>query len=266
MSQPTDKIEIKHATKEFIVDNLVEPYYKDMVKATISGKKWWRTLGITFETSSKIMVAIGGILGFSAGFYHDDTLSFVSGSVSCMSLALLQIASFSYKENKKQGDELNILLKKLNLDTVPLMPRSEDQTTVMQARTQGPTCRSEYTYPKPLNPAYQYPAYQHQHPAYQQQYPAYQQQHPAYQEEQFLAREERYKAEIEALIQVVQELNHKVEQASGPGSRPASPASPGSRPASPGSRREPMQMLVRPSIKPRENIMFEIPDESDRQF
>ena len=248
MTQPPEKIEIKHATKEFIVDNLVEPYYKDMVQATISGKKWWRTLGITFETSSKIMVAIGGILGFSAGFYHDDTLSFVSGSVSCMSLALLQIASFSYKENKKQGDELNILLKKLNLDTVPLMPRSEDQTTVMQARTQAP-CRSEYTYPKPFNPAYQQPAYQH---------PAYQQQHPAYQEEQFLAREERYKAEIEALIQVVQELNHKVEQASGPG--------PGSRPASPASRREPMQMLVRPSIKPRENIMFEIPDACDRQF
>ena len=250
MSQPTDKIEIKHATKEFIVDNLVEPYYKDMVKATISGKKWWRTLGITFETSSKIMVAIGGILGFSAGFYHDDTLSFVSGSVSCMSLALLQIASFSYKENKKQGDELNILLKKLNLDTVPLMPRSEDQTTVMQARTLAPDRSYQQQYPQQQ----QYQQYQQQQHTYQQQ----QQQQKAFQEEQFLAREERYKAEIEALIQVVQELNHKVEQASGPG--------PGSRPASPASRREPMQMLVRPSIKPRENIMFEIPDECDRQF
>ena len=232
MTQPPEKIEIKHATKEFIVDNLVEPYYKDMVQATISGKKWWRTLGITFETSSKIMVAIGGILGFSAGFYHDDTLSFVSGSVSCMSLALLQIASFSYKENKKQGDELNILLKKLNLDTVPLMPRSEDQTTVMQARTQAP------------DRSYQHqPAYQQQQPAYQQQ----QQQQKAFQEEQFLAREERYKAEIEALIQVVQELNYKVEQtqASGPGSRPVSPA----------SRREPMHKANATSINMTENML-----------
>ena len=149
------------------------------------------------------MVAIGGILGFSAGFYHDDTLSFVSGSVSCMSLALLQIASFSYKENKKQGDELNILLKKLNLDTVPLMPRSEDQTTVMQARTQAPdrSYQQQHTYQQ-QQPAYQQPAYQQQQPAYH-----YQQQQKAFQEEQFLAREERYKAEIEALIQVVQELN-----------------------------------------------------------
>ena len=226
MTQPPEKIEIKHATKEFIVDNLVEPYYKDMVQATISGKKWWRTLGITFETSSKIMVAIGGILGFSAGFYHDDTLSFVSGSVSCMSLALLQIASFSYKENKKQGDELNILLKKLNLDTVPLMPRSEDQTTVMQARTQAPDRSYQQQYPQQQ----QYQQYQQQQHTYQQQ----QQQQKAFQEEQFLAREERYKAEIEALIQVVQELNYKVEQASGPVQK---------------------MPLVRPSINFTENMM-----------
>jgi hypothetical protein len=55
-----------------------------------------------------------------------------------MSLALLQIASFSYKENKKQGEELNILLKKLNLDTIPSMVRSEDQTTVISNRYYSP--------------------------------------------------------------------------------------------------------------------------------
>jgi hypothetical protein len=134
MSNDKDKIEISHETREFIVDTLVEPYYKDMVKTTINGKKWWRNLGISFETASKVMVALGGIFSFSAGYYHDDTLSFVSGSISCMSLAFLQIASFSYKENKKQGDELNILLKKLKLDTVPSMPRSEDQSAMYSSR------------------------------------------------------------------------------------------------------------------------------------
>lgn len=134
MSPDKDKIVISNETREFIVNTLVEPYYKDMVKTTITGKKWWRNLGISFETASKVMVALGGIFSFSAGYYHDDTLSFVSGSISCMSLALLQIASFSYKENKKQGDELNILLKKLKLDTVPSMPRSEDQSQMYLGR------------------------------------------------------------------------------------------------------------------------------------
>ena len=134
MSHDKDKIEISHNTREFIVDKLVEPYYKDMVKTTISGKKMWRNIGISLETASKVMVALGGIFSFSAGVYSSETLSFVSGSISCMSLALLQIASFSYKENKKQGDELNILLKKLNLDTIPSMPRSEDQSAMSQSR------------------------------------------------------------------------------------------------------------------------------------
>ena len=133
-----EKIEISDLTRQNIVNTLVEPYYKDMVKTTINGKKLWRKLGISLETSSKIMVALGGILSFSAGVYGDDTLSFVSGAVSCMSLALLQIASFSYKENKKQGDELNILLKKLNLDTVPSMVRNEEQTTVITSSRYAP--------------------------------------------------------------------------------------------------------------------------------
>jgi hypothetical protein len=30
-------------------------------------------------------------------------------------------SSFAYSENKKQGQELNILLKKLDLDTVPIV-------------------------------------------------------------------------------------------------------------------------------------------------
>ena len=71
------------------------------------------------------MVALGSIMSFSSGYFHDDTLSFISGSISCLSLACLQFASFSYKENKKQGDELNILLKKLKLDTVPALARDD---------------------------------------------------------------------------------------------------------------------------------------------
>jgi len=146
-----EKIDISNLTRESIVNTLIEPYYKDMIKTTMEGKKLWRILGISLETSSKIMVALGGIFSFSAGFYHDDTLSFVAGSISCMSLALLQVASFSYKENKKQGEELNILLKKLNLDTIPAMVRTEDQTTV--------SARRDYTSPTSFPNYPNYPNY-----------------------------------------------------------------------------------------------------------
>lgn len=133
-----EKIEIGDDTRKYIIDQLVEPYYKKTVANTIGGKTCWRRTGITFETVSKVMVAFGSIMSFSAGYYHDDTLSFVSGSISCLSLACLQFSSFSYKENKKQGDELNILLKKLKLDTVPALARDDYMSARMQRQSQPP--------------------------------------------------------------------------------------------------------------------------------
>ena len=135
--QNSDKIEISDETRIYIIDKLVEPYYKNIVNNTINGRLCWRKSGIAFETISKIMVAFGSILSFSAGFYHDETLSFISGSISCLSLAFLQLSSFSYKENKKQSEELNILLKKLKLDTIPVFER-DTQTQMRQYQSSRP--------------------------------------------------------------------------------------------------------------------------------
>ena len=129
-----EKIEISDETRKTIIDDLVQPYYVNTVTNTIGGKICWRKTGITFETVSKVMVAFGSILSFSAGYYHDDTLSFISGSISCLSLACLQFSSFAYKENKKQGDELNIILKKLKLDTVPALARDDFGMQAQSAR------------------------------------------------------------------------------------------------------------------------------------
>lgn len=144
-TQIQEKIQISNETRLYIIDELVEPYYKRIVKNTIDGRLFWRRTGITLETVSKIMVAFGSIISFSAGYYKDDRLSFISGSISCLSLAFLQLSSFSYKENKKQSDELNILLKKLDLDTVPVFERNSD--TVQQSKT------SMYNMPIPIPPA-----------------------------------------------------------------------------------------------------------------
>ena len=130
-----EKIEINDETRIHIIGKLVQPHYIATVGNTIDGKTCWRKTGIAFETVSKVMVALGSILSFSSGYYHNDTLSFISGSISCLSLACLQFSSFSYKENKKQGDELNVLLKKLKLDTVPALAR-DDFATQMQSPEQ----------------------------------------------------------------------------------------------------------------------------------
>ncbi len=146
-----EKIEISDETRKTIIDNLVQPYYVSTVTNTIGGKICWRKTGITFETVSKVMVALGSILSFSAGYYHDDTLSFISGSVSCLSLACLQFSSFAYKENKKQGDELNIILKKLKLDTVPALARDDFGMQAQSARQNPYDNRQQQEQQKQVN-------------------------------------------------------------------------------------------------------------------
>ena len=142
MATSPDNLKISDDTRVYIIDELIEPYYKNVVKNTLSARQCWRKTGIAFETISKIMVAFGSIISFSAGVYDDPTLSFVSGSISCLSLAFLQFSSFSYKENKKQSEELNVLLKKLGLETIPVLERSAvpqgKTTTGQQSHTQPP--------------------------------------------------------------------------------------------------------------------------------
>ena len=102
-----------------ILDRFIHNNIED-IDYIIKSKKYWKISGQVFETTSKILVAVGSILSFSTAYFEEPLLSFFAGSISTLSLAMLQFSSFSYSENKKQGKELNVLLEKLNLDTVPI--------------------------------------------------------------------------------------------------------------------------------------------------
>lgn len=128
-------LKISENLKELLVRELIEPNYKDEVVRLLNGKTCWRQTGQVFETMSKALVAIGGIISFAAGSYNIHTLSFVAGAISTISLATLQFSAFAFRENKKQGVELNNILKKLKLDEVPLNERSS-------ADDNGPSFRS----------------------------------------------------------------------------------------------------------------------------
>ena len=130
-------VKIDDDVKLHIVKELIEPMYISDVKTAIREKKCWRVTGQIFETMSKVLVAVGGIISFSSGYYSNPALGFVAGSVSTVSLALLQFSSFSYGQNKKHGSELNILLNKLNIDSVPELNRDGSKNDDSQKATNG---------------------------------------------------------------------------------------------------------------------------------
>lgn len=121
-----NELKISDEIKLEILKKYIEPSYTDDVDNLIRGRKCWRITGQIFETISKLLVAAGGIVSFSSGYFSYPVLGFIAGGISTVSLAMLQFSSFSYSENKKQAQELNIILKKLNVDTIPVLERNND--------------------------------------------------------------------------------------------------------------------------------------------
>lgn len=118
------KFKVSDEVKLKIVNDIVEPSYIEEIRNSISARKCWKRTGQIFETLSKMFVAVSGILSFSSGYFEDPILGLVAGSISTISLAMLQFSSFSYIQNKKQSVELNLLLQKINVDTIPIIERN----------------------------------------------------------------------------------------------------------------------------------------------
>jgi len=114
-----EMIKVRDNVRIDILTENIEPLYKDEIKNKISDNKCWRVTGSIFETLSKILISGGAILSFSSGYYNSPTLSFISGSVSTVSLAFLQFSAYCHKEQVRNISELNMLLKKLNIETFP---------------------------------------------------------------------------------------------------------------------------------------------------
>ena len=114
-----------------LMETLTSPYYKQLISDTLAAKKFYKRLGMTLETASKVFVAGGSILSFATGYYEDNDklLSVFAGSVGALSLGLMQVANFSYKEHLRLSKELNSILHKLKIETLPIMHRSVTETT-----------------------------------------------------------------------------------------------------------------------------------------
>jgi hypothetical protein len=115
---------IPNAFKEQIRVDIIQPDYVHEITSFINGRNDWRRVGIMFETASKVFLGIGSVLSFASGVYVNTSLSFAAGSVSTISLVLMQFSTYSFKESKRATEHLNIMLKNLELDVLPELPKN----------------------------------------------------------------------------------------------------------------------------------------------
>ncbi len=133
--------------KTHIVNNIIKPNYVDEIKDSTKHRFMWKKRAMRFETCSKMFIGIGSITSFASGVYGYQTLSFISGAISTLSLVLLQYANFSYKESKKATSDLNILLDNIGIKKVPELNTTvqEDGPMFKGASPQKPIQGSGYT-------------------------------------------------------------------------------------------------------------------------
>ena len=119
--------------KNTIITTIIQPNYINEIKEFIASRTAWRNRGVFYETISKILLGSGSVLSFAAGVYSNQTLSFLAGSISTISLLSFQFSSFSFLESKKSTKELNVLLEKIKVDTIPDLSIIEIQEKVQDA-------------------------------------------------------------------------------------------------------------------------------------
>ena len=129
--------------KTHIVNNIIKPNYIDEIHDSTENRTMWKKRAMRFETCSKLFIGVGSIMSFASGVYGYQTLSFVSGAISTISLVFLQYANFSYKESKKATSDLNILLDNIGIKKVPELNNTTQDDMMMSK--QAPPSQGGYT-------------------------------------------------------------------------------------------------------------------------
>ena len=98
---------------------IIQPNYMEEVNTYIHCRTRWHTVGILTETVSKLMICASTILSFASNNCSDLKLNFYAGSLSTVSMCCFQFAQFSFRESKKATENLNKILHKLHMESVP---------------------------------------------------------------------------------------------------------------------------------------------------
>ena len=104
--------------KHMIMERIRQSYEKD-INDNLESRSRCRKLGNSLQTLSQFISVGATIMAFSAGFYDDKILSFISGCLGSLSLAFLKTSDYALNESRERTESLNIILKKLNIDTIP---------------------------------------------------------------------------------------------------------------------------------------------------
>ena len=110
--------------KEKIKEKIDKTYEKE-INDNLNSWVCCRRAGHILEGVAQVFSVSATIMAFASGFYDNKMLSFISGCLGSMALAVQKTSAFTLKESKERTIALNILLKKINIDTLPEIVEEE---------------------------------------------------------------------------------------------------------------------------------------------
>jgi hypothetical protein len=102
--------------KELIFNKLVLPYYNDNIEYEIKSKDGWSKVSIAFLSISTFLIGGSSLLSFACGFYPNNVLNFIAGSVGLLSIMFKEFATYANSIDHIKTLTLNELLKNIDIN------------------------------------------------------------------------------------------------------------------------------------------------------
>lgn len=105
--------------RNMVEDEIINPSIATEIENLIHSRETWRNIANGTETIGNILVAIGAMMAFAAGFYdHINSLAFVAGCLSTASISFLKFSNYAGKESIERNEDLNVLLRRIGINAV----------------------------------------------------------------------------------------------------------------------------------------------------
>jgi hypothetical protein len=102
--------------KEEIFNKLVLPYYHDNIEYEIKSKDGWSKVSIAFLSISTFLIGGSSLLSFACGFYPNNVLNFIAGSIGLLSIMFKEFATYANSIDHIKTLTLNELLKNIDIN------------------------------------------------------------------------------------------------------------------------------------------------------
>lgn len=113
--------------KMTIIKDIIQPQYISDIRKKFSIRDRWNYMNNMFMLLSKISGGASTVLSFVSVYKQDTMYAFLAGVMSTVGGIFNVFEIGASKKSKEQTNDINLLLKKLEIDDFPVLAEGQDE-------------------------------------------------------------------------------------------------------------------------------------------